>query len=118
MIRWIAVRSYVVRRHGEARGKSVLVGLSAPRKLQKAEYPIRTSLQLFGCVVQTGAVRTRQIVCGRDALEALSHSLLAIERFVSEIAKSNEVRCTDGSLFDSRIHGLFTGPVGREYLKR
>jgi hypothetical protein len=116
--RWIATRSYSVKRNGESRGASVLVGLSAPRRLLKAEYPIRTEMPLFGCLVQTGAARTQRIVSGRDAVEALSHSLLAIDRFLSEAAKSAELRCADGSLYDPSKHGLFTGPIAEEYRKR
>src|SRR5262245_38267384 len=91
-ITWIATRTFLVKGPRDATAKAVLVGLTAPRKLKKAEYPFRTSLQLFGCTIQSGAPRTRHIVHGRDAMEALMHSLLAIDRFLSQIAKDAEVR--------------------------
>lgn len=116
-IKWIATRNLVVKGPGDAGGKTILVGLTAPRKLKKSEYPFRTSLQLFGCTIQAGAPRTRHIVHGRDAMEAVLHSLLAIDRFLSQIAKDAEVRCGDGSLYDPKFHGLLDGPIGRKYRK-
>jgi hypothetical protein len=116
-INWIATRTLVVKDPGNASGKTILVGLTAPRKLKKSEYPFRTSLQLFGCTIQAGAPRTRHIVHGRDAMEAVLHSLLAIDRFLSQIAKDAEVRCDDGSLYDPKFHGLLDGPIGRKYRK-
>lgn len=117
-IRWIAARSYRVKRDTEARARSILVALTAPRKLRKDEYPIRTDLPLYGCTVQTGAERTRHMVYGRDAMEALSHSLLAIDRFLSLLVETGEVHSPDGGLFEQKVHGQFTGSIGEEYRKR
>src|SRR5688572_13063118 len=117
-VRWIASRSYSVKRGGDKQAQTVLVALTAPRKLRKSEYPIRTELSLYGCVVQTGAVHTRRIVPGRDSAESLSHSLLAIDRFLTTISKSNEIRSLDGKPFDPKVDGLFVGPIGREYKKK
>jgi len=115
---WIAARNFLVKRRDDVRSKSILVGLTAPRKLKKKEYPFRTtSLQLFGCTVQVGELRTRHIVHGRDAMEALAHSILAIDRFLSQVAKDAEVRCDDGSPYDPKFHGLLDGPIGRKYQK-
>jgi hypothetical protein len=50
-------------------------------------------------------------------MEAVLHSLLAIDRFLSQIAKDAEVRCDDGSLYDPKFHGLLDGPIGRKYRK-
>jgi hypothetical protein len=117
-VSWIATRTFLVKRRDEARPTSILVGLTAPRKLKKSEYPFRTSLQLFGCTIQFGTPRGRHLGHGRDAMEALLHSLLAIDRYLSQTVKDAEVRCDDGSLYDPKFHGLLDGPIGRKYGKR
>jgi hypothetical protein len=114
---WIATRTLAVRGRDDASAKSILVALTAPRKLKKSEYPFRTSLQLFGCTVQFGTPRGRHLGHGRDAMEALMNSLLAIDQYLSQIAKKEEVRCDDGKLYDPKFHGLLNGPVGRSYRK-
>jgi len=112
---WIATRTLAVKGRDDASAKTILIGLTAPRKLKKSEYPFRTSLQLFGCTVQFGTPRGRHLGHGRNAMEALMNSLLAIDRYLSQIAKDAEVRCDDGRLYDPKFHGLLDGPIGRKY---
>jgi hypothetical protein len=114
---WIPTRTLAVKGRDDTDAKSVLVALTAPRKLKKSEYPFRTSLQLFGCTIQLGAPRTRHIAYGRDAMEAVMHSLLAIDRYLGQIAKDAEVRSDDGKLYDPKLHGLLAGAIGRKYRK-
>src|SRR5258706_997279 len=94
---WIAARRFLVKRMSDKSAKRILVGLTAPRKLRKNEYPFRTSLQLFGCTVQMGEPHTRHVIHGRDPMEAVLHSLLAIDRFLKQVAKVGEGSREEGT---------------------
>jgi hypothetical protein len=50
-------------------------------------------------------------------MEAVKHSLLAIDRYLGQIAKDAEVRSDDGKLYDPKLHGLLAGAIGRKYRK-
>ncbi|HEY4373097.1 MAG TPA: hypothetical protein VGN52_14295 [Burkholderiales bacterium] len=116
-VNWIASRTYLVRKKGQSRFREIFVGLTKPRKLRKNEMAVSSSTYKFGCFVQTGKPFTSHAVAGRDELEALCHSILAIENFLITIGKDSDIRNPDGSEFDLSQNGLLFGPIGAIYLE-
>ena len=113
---WIAQRTYTTRSHGIGQGRSVLVSVGPPRKLTPTERPFNSAMDEYGCTVQTGAEFTRRVVCGRDPLEALFHSLLAIEMFLVSASRKAELFDEGGQIFAASTDGFLSGPIAKEYL--
>src|SRR4051812_21516819 len=109
---WLAQRCYLVRD-----GERVVAALSSPRKLEIHERTLKSDADAFGCLVQTGASFTRRFVYGRDALEALFHGLLSLERFLIEASRKHQLVDEDGRPFNPDDDGLLMGPIGKEYIR-
>lgn len=116
---WIASRNYRAKRRDvpDAPWRDIYVAISMPRKLSEAERPIDSDAANYGCTVQVGAEFTRHIVAAGDALGALFHGILAIDAFLMNVSKEQDLQDENGENFDANVSGLLFGPIAREYSK-
>jgi hypothetical protein len=114
---WLVTRRFKVHRANSEEEVPLFIALGFPRKLRKSEKSSLLVNHDYGCEVQTGRAFTRHVVYGQDALSAIAHAVLALEKFLLSVCEENAVYDEHGRRFEPATDLVLLGTIGRRYLQ-